>query len=94
MVRGAVATVGGTTVELAESSNTDVLAQVDVAGDGGRADVVPVLGVGSQLLGRGGLDRVNPGGDLELAYVQNEAEKAGSVLVFRERGEFVLRKRR
>jgi hypothetical protein len=44
-----------------------VLAQVDVAGDGGSPDVVPVLRVRSQLLRGGGLDRVNPGGDLELA---------------------------
>lgn len=55
-------------MELAESTNTDVLAQVDVAGDGGSTDVEPVLGVRSQLLGRSGLDGVNPGGDLELAW--------------------------
>lgn len=41
MVGGAGTTVLGGTVNLAEAANTDGLAHVDVAGDGGSADVEP-----------------------------------------------------
>lgn len=60
MVRGAVATVLGGTVDLAEAANTDGLAEVDVAGDGGGADVEPVNVLGRELLGGASLDGVNP----------------------------------
>ena len=38
-------------VDLAETANTDGLAHVDVAGDGGGADVEPVDVLGGQLVG-------------------------------------------
>ena len=60
MVGGASATVLGRAVDLAEAANTDGLAHVDVAGDGGGADVVPVGVLGRELVGSGGLDSVNP----------------------------------
>lgn len=41
VVRWARAAVLGTTVDLAETAYTDGLADVDVAGDGSRADVEP-----------------------------------------------------
>lgn len=42
VVAGARATVLGATVNLAETADTDGLAEVDVAGDSGSADVVPL----------------------------------------------------
>lgn len=41
MVGGAGATVLGRAVGLAQTANTDGLADVDVTGDGGGTDVVP-----------------------------------------------------
>lgn len=38
-------------VDLAETANTDGLAHVDVAGDGGGADVEPIDVLGGQLVG-------------------------------------------
>jgi hypothetical protein len=38
-------------VDLAETANTDGLAHVDVAGDGGGANVEPVNVLGGQLVG-------------------------------------------
>jgi hypothetical protein len=43
MVGGAVAAVLGRAVDLAEAVDTDGLAEVDVTGDGGGADVVPII---------------------------------------------------
>lgn len=60
VVGGASATVLGRAVDLAEAANTDGLAHVDVASDGGGADVVPVGVLGRELVGSGGLDSVNP----------------------------------
>lgn len=60
VVRGAVAAVLGGAVDLAEAANTDGLAEVDVAGDGGGADVEPVNVLGRELLGGTSLDGVNP----------------------------------
>lgn len=60
VVAGAVATVLGSAVNLAETANTDGLAEVDVAGDGGGTDVEPVNVLGRQLLGGTSLDGVNP----------------------------------
>lgn len=54
------ATVLGGTVDLAETADTDGLAEVDVAGDGGGADVEPVGILGRHLLRRAGLYGVNP----------------------------------
>lgn len=60
MLGGARATVLGGTVDLAETADTDGLAEVDVAGDGGGANVEPVGILGRHLLGGAGLDGVNP----------------------------------
>lgn len=57
---GARATVLGGTVDLAETADTNGLAEVDVAGDGGSAHVEPVGVLGGHLLGGTGLDGVNP----------------------------------
>lgn len=57
---GAGTAVLGGTVDLAETADTDGLAEVDVAGDGGGADVEPVNVLGRELLGGTGLDGVNP----------------------------------
>ena len=42
VVGGTVAAVLGRAVDLAETVDTDGLAEVDVTGDGGSADVVPI----------------------------------------------------
>ena len=42
MVGGTVAAVLGRAVDAAETVDTDGLAEVDVTGDGGSADVVPI----------------------------------------------------
>ena len=60
MVGGAGTTVLGRAVNLAETANTDGLAEVDVTGNGGSTDVVPVGILGRKLVGGGGLDSVNP----------------------------------
>lgn len=60
VVGGGVAAVLGGTVDLAETADTDGLSEVDVAGDGGGADVEPVNVLGRELLGGTGLDGVNP----------------------------------
>jgi hypothetical protein len=53
-------TVLDTSVNLAETSDTDGLAKVGVAGDGGSTDVEPVHALGRKLLVVTGLDGVNP----------------------------------
>ena len=60
MLGGAGATVLGGSVDLAETTDTDGLAQVDGASDSGGTDVEPVNVLGRELLGRTGLDGVNP----------------------------------
>lgn len=60
MVGWARATVAGGAVDLAKTADTDGLAEVDVAGDGRGANVVPVDRLRWELLGGAGLDRVNP----------------------------------
>jgi hypothetical protein len=57
---GARAAVLGAAVDLAETANTDGLPEVDVAGDGSGADVVPVDVLGRHLLGGTGLDGIDP----------------------------------
>ena len=57
---GADATVLGGTVDSAETADTDGLAEVDVAGDGGGTDVEPVNVLGRQLARGAGLDSVDP----------------------------------
>ncbi len=60
VVRRSGAAVLGGTVDLAETADTNSLAEVDVAGDGGGADVVPVNVLGRELAGRTSLDGINP----------------------------------
>lgn len=60
VVGGAGSAVLGGTVDLAETANTDGLAHVDMAGDGGGTDVEPVDVLGRHLLGGASLDGVNP----------------------------------
>lgn len=60
VVGGANTAVLGGAVDLAEAADTDGLADVDVAGDGGGADVEPVNVLGRELLGGAGLDDINP----------------------------------
>jgi hypothetical protein len=60
VVRGAVATVLGGTVDLAETADTDGLAKVNVTGDGSSTDVEPVDVQRRELLGVTSLDGVNP----------------------------------
>lgn len=75
MVRRAEASVGSTTVELSEVADTDSLAEVDVTGESGSADVEPVRVVRCLLLEVSGLDNVDPDWDLDLAYWVEAAEK-------------------
>lgn len=60
MPGGGNAAVLGGTVNLAETADTDGLAEVDVTGDRGGADVEPVNVQRGELLGGTGLDGVNP----------------------------------
>jgi len=62
-----VALVLGSTVQLGQSTDTDGLAQVDVAGKGSSSDVEPVRVVRGLLLVGTSLDNVNPDGDLDLS---------------------------
>lgn len=57
---GAGTAVLGGAVDLAQTADTDVLAHVDVTGDGSSADVEPVNVLGRKLLGGTGLDSVDP----------------------------------
>lgn len=57
---GTAATVAGGTMDLAETADTDSLAEVNVAGDRGGTDVVPVNVLGRELLGNTSLDGVDP----------------------------------
>lgn len=50
MVGGAGTTVLGRAVDLAQAADTDGLAQVDVTGNGGSADVVPRKRVNKPIL--------------------------------------------
>lgn len=60
VVAGARATVLLSSVDLAETTDTDRLAHVDVAGDGGSTNVEPVHRLRRELLVVAGLDSVNP----------------------------------
>eukprot|EP00518_Triparma_eleuthera_P009906 CAMPEP_0182477554 /NCGR_PEP_ID=MMETSP1319-20130603/31059_1 /TAXON_ID=172717 /ORGANISM="Bolidomonas pacifica, Strain RCC208" /LENGTH=161 /DNA_ID=CAMNT_0024678801 /DNA_START=30 /DNA_END=515 /DNA_ORIENTATION=- len=68
-VLGAGAAAVGAAVPLLEGADTGAGAKVDLAGDGGGADVVPVVAVGGKLLEDGGLHGVGPVGELELVAV-------------------------
>lgn len=60
VLRRARSPVLGRAVHLPQPADTDRLAQVDVAGDGGGTDVEPVSVLRWQLLSVAGLDRVDP----------------------------------
>jgi len=60
VVAGAGTTVLLSTVGLAETTDTDGLAEVDVTSDGSGTDIEPVHALGGELLGVASLDGVNP----------------------------------
>lgn len=73
MLGGTDTPVLGGTVDLAETADTDGLAEVDVAGDGGGADVEPVYVLGGELAGGAGLHGIDPTGDGQLALTLQES---------------------
>lgn len=73
VLAGAGTAVLGGTVQLAETADTDGLAQVDETGNRGGADVVPVNVLGRQLLGGTSLDGVNPARNGQLALTLQES---------------------
>ena len=68
-VLGLDALLVGASVPLPELADAESRAEVDASRDGRGADVVPVVAVGGELLGHGGLDEVGPDGELELVGV-------------------------
>jgi hypothetical protein len=70
---GAGAAVLGAAVDLAETADTDGLSEIDVAGNRSGTDVEPVNVLGRHLLGRAGLDGVDPTGYRELALALQES---------------------
>lgn len=59
-MRRSAAAVLGVAVDLAQTAHADGLAQVDVSGDGGGADVEPVAGLRGEFFGVRGFYCVNP----------------------------------
>lgn len=72
MVRGARAAILLAPVDLAQTANTDGFAEIDVAGDGGGADVEPVGGLWGELLEVTSLYGVDPAGNGELSLTLEE----------------------
>lgn len=73
VVRRAGAAVDGVAVDLGQTADTNVLAQVDVAGNRGGALVEPALGVlGRQLVASRGLHKLDVTGNVELALALQE----------------------
>jgi hypothetical protein len=60
VVRGSGAAVLGAAVDFAEAADADGFAQVDVARDGGGADVEPVRGLGGEFVRVRGFYCVDP----------------------------------
>lgn len=60
VLRRARAAVLGTAMDLAETTNTDGLPKVNMAGNGSSTDVVPVDILRRHLLGNTGLHSINP----------------------------------
>lgn len=73
MVGWAGAAVLLSTVDLTQTTNANGLAEVDVACNGGGADVEPVGGLGGELLEVTGLYGINPAGDGKLALALEES---------------------
>ncbi len=65
-VLSAGSTPVGASIPLLEGANASAGAKVDLAGDGGGPDVVPVISIGAELLEDGGLDSIGPVGELKL----------------------------
>jgi len=57
------------TIPFSQLANSNSGAEVDLTGNGGGTDVVPVITVGGELLGDGGLDEIGPDGELEFVTV-------------------------
>jgi hypothetical protein len=73
VVRWAGATVDSITVDLGETANTDILAQVDVAGDRGGSLVEPALRVlRRELVASGGLNELDVTGNVKFALSLQE----------------------
>ena len=70
-----------TSIDLGDGLHSDGCPDVDVSGDGGASGVVPVLVVGSQLLGHVGLDNVGPFGQLDLAGLLEECGQTDGELL-------------
>jgi len=60
VVRWARATIAGRPMNFSKTSNTNSLAEIDVAGDGGRTNVEPVDVLWWKLLCWAGLHGINP----------------------------------
>jgi len=73
VVAGAGTTVLLPAMGLAETTNANRLAEVDVTGDGSGANVKPVHALGRELLEVAGLDGVNPSGNRELSLTLQES---------------------
>lgn len=70
---GSETSVDGTTVQLVQLTNTNLLSQVDVTGDGSSSLVEPSLRLlGRQLIAGRGLDNVNVTRDLQLTLSLQE----------------------
>lgn len=72
MVGRAGAAVLLTSVDLAQTADTDRFAEIYVAGDSGSTDVEPVGGLWRELLEVAGLYGVDPAGDGELSLTLEE----------------------
>lgn len=70
---GSETSVDGTTVQLVQLTNTNLLSQIDVTGDGSSSLVEPSLRLlGRQLIAGRGLDNVNVTRDLQLTLSLQE----------------------
>lgn len=79
VVGGTHTTVLGGAVNLAEAADTDGLAEVDVAGDGGGADVEPVNVLGRELVAGAGLDDVNPAWEESATCHNKNGKREGNI---------------
>lgn len=73
MLVGSETSVDGTTVQLVQLADTNVLSQVDVSGRRSSSLVEPGLGfLGRQLVAGRGLDELNVAGNLQLTLTLQE----------------------
>lgn len=85
MVGGTETTVDGTTVELVEGTNTDILAEVDVTGNRGSSLVEPTSSIlRRKLVTSRGLHQLDVAGDLESALTLKEQSVSINKLLSRD----------